>query len=101
MSPPALEALNKSNIMAIGKCLKCDVISQMTEDHIIPKWFRKMLPEFGIKIPAQNEIQMVCQKCNSTKGGKLDYSHSTTRDFMKKITTDIVVEIRKHETFNL
>lgn len=86
--------------MAIGKCLKCDAVGQMTEDHIIPKWFRKQLPNFGIKVPAQNEIQIVCQKCNSAKGGKIDFSHPTSREFIKKIVIDWTAEIRNHEQFN-
>lgn len=86
--------------MAIGKCLKCDAVGEMTEDHIVPKWFRKTLPNFGIKIPPQHEIQIVCKKCNSDKGGKIDFSHENSREFMKKICTDWILEIRKWEQFN-
>ncbi len=86
--------------MAIGKCLKCDKITTLTEDHICPKWFRKMLPQFGIKKPEQNEIQLVCSDCNGKKGGLIDYSHDLSREFMKKIVTDIIIKIRKFEQFN-
>lgn len=87
--------------MAIGKCLKCDKVAMMTEDHVFPKWLRSALPNFGIKPPSIGEIQLICQECNSKKGGNLDYSDITTRGIMKDIVTKFTQEIRKHEEFNI
>lgn len=87
--------------MAIEKCLKCDKVAMMTEDHVFPKWLRSALPNFGIKAPTTGEIQLICQECNSKKGGNLDYSDATTRNIMKEIVVKFAIEIRKHEDFNL
>ncbi len=86
--------------MATGKCLKCDKIAEMTEDHVLPKWFRKALPNFKLKIPPTAEIQLLCSGCNNKKAGVIDYENPTTRNFMKEIATQLIGEIRKHEEFN-
>lgn len=86
--------------MAIGKCIKCDKIEVMTEDHVFPKWLRSALPNFGVKPPAISEIHLMCQACNSKKGGNLDWTDITTRMIMKEIVTKFIAEIRKHEEFN-
>ncbi len=83
--------------MATGKCLKCDAIGPMTEDHLIPRWFIKVLPLFGIKVKPESNVQLVCQKCNGDKGGKIDFSSAATRDFIKQIMQIWVFEIEKHE----
>lgn len=88
--------------MAIGKCLKCDKIGEMTQDHVFPKWLRKALPNFGIKpVIMSHEIQLLCSECNGKKGSSLDYANVATRETMKKIVAIFVAEIRKHEDFNL
>lgn len=90
--------------MAIGKCLRCDAIGKVTEDHVVPQWFKKILPQFTIeKIPLKlvDEIEMVCEKCNSTKGGKFDFSFKACREVMKPIVSHFVSEIRKHEEFKV
>lgn len=86
--------------MPIGKCLRCDAIGPVTEDHVIPDWFVKRLGNFGVKAPKENEIHMVCPKCNSNKGGKIDFSHNMSRELVKEIIKNWVVEIRKHEPYN-
>ncbi len=89
--------------MALGKCLRCDKIGTMTEDHVVPQWFKKILPQFGLKeIPKEltNEIEIVCQECNGTKGGRFDFSFKACRDVIKPIISYFVSEIRKHEDFN-
>lgn len=88
--------------MAIGKCLRCDKIAKMTEDHVIPQWFEKQIGNFGIlkKDLPPMEKEMVCEECNGTKGGKFDFSFKACRDVMKPIITKLVADIRKHEEFN-
>lgn len=86
--------------MAIGKCLKCDTIAEMTEDHVFPKWLKKALPNFGIKVPETGQNQLLCGPCNQKKGGSTDYSHVPTRNCMKELVVKLVFEIRKHEEFN-
>lgn len=86
--------------MALGKCLKCDTIAPMTEDHVFPKWLKKCLPSFGIKITAGNEVELLCAPCNGKKGGELDYSRHATREVVKEIIKKFTDEIRKHEDFN-
>lgn len=86
--------------MAIGKCLRCDTITALTEDHVIPKWFKKALPNFGIKFDVKENSEYVCQPCNGTKGGTFDWKHLTVRTFMKQIVITWTQEIRKHEEFN-
>ena len=88
--------------MAIGKCLRCDDITKLTEDHVVPKWFIKALPNFGLigkEIP-NLENELVCAKCNGTKGGKFDYAYPAVRDAMKPIISKWVKAIREHEEFN-
>lgn len=88
--------------MAIGKCLRCDKIAKMTEDHVVPQWFTKVLPNFGVKeVPKTAETEMVCEQCNSTKGGKFDFSFKACREMMKPIIKHFTEEIRKHEEFNV
>jgi len=86
--------------MALGKCLKCDDITEMTEDHVIPQWFNKALLNFGLVKLQSGVIEMVCKKCNSNKGGKLDFADVRVRETMKNFTTHFVQEIRKYEEFN-
>lgn len=86
--------------MAIGKCLKCDEITTMTEDHVFPKWLRKALPNFGIKVPPTQEVHLICSKCNAKKGANLDYSDEMTRTIMKEIVHQFTSRIREHEEFH-
>lgn len=86
--------------MSIGKCLRCDKIGKVTEDHVIPQWFLKISPQFGIPKPII-ETEIVCEKCNSVKGGNFDFSFKACREVMKPIINKWVEEIRKHEEFNL
>ena len=86
--------------MALGKCLKCDKVAPMTEDHVFPKWLRKALPNFGIKIDSTGDVQLICKECNGAKGGNLDYSDWATRTAIKNIVVKFVTEVRKHEEFN-
>lgn len=86
--------------MALGKCLKCDTITEMTQDHVIPQWFNKALLNFGLPKLQSALIEMVCQKCNSNKGGKLDFTDERVRNILKPFARHFVEEIRKHEEFN-
>lgn len=86
--------------MAIGKCLRCDAIGPLTEDHVVPKWFKKALPNFGIKFTINENSELVCANCNGVKGGSFDFAHITVREFVKQIVVKWVAEIRKHEEFN-
>jgi len=88
--------------MAIGKCLKCDTVTEMTEDHVFPKWFRKLIANIGLTQATgiTSGIELVCKKCNSEKGGKVNFAHENSRGIVKKIIEHWLVEIRKHETYN-
>lgn len=70
--------------MKIGKCLKCDAIGTITEDHVIPEWYLKVMANFLIKVP-EKQIHLICQKCNSEKGGKVDYADEVTRGLAKAL----------------
>lgn len=99
-----LKRLNRcliKNNMAIGKCLRCNSIEKMTEDHVIPQWFQKQLPNFGIAKPIENAVELVCEKCNMTKGGKIDFSYKPVREVMKKIIDTWIIEYCKHEVYSL
>lgn len=86
--------------MAIGKCLKCDKVDKMTEDHVLPQWFKKTLPDFGIDPPTGSmAIHLLCQECNIKKGGKVDYSDPASREIVKQIVGKFLVAIREHEEF--
>lgn len=85
--------------MAIGKCLRCDKVERVTEDHVVPKWFLNIAPQFGIKNLPKTENEMVCEECNSTKGGRFDFRFKGCREVMKPIVAYFVAEIRKHEEF--
>ena len=85
--------------MATGKCLKCDKIAEMTTDHIIPQWFSKLLPSFGLA-PLEFNTQYVCKECNQTKGDKIQYEDPLSRDLVKQIVVKFLKCIREHEEFN-
>lgn len=89
--------------MARGKCLRCDKIGRMTEDHVVPQWLVKYLPYFGVskkELPPL-DTEMVCEDCNHTKGGKVDFSYPLVRAVMKPIITKWVAQIRQYEEFHL
>ena len=86
--------------MAIGKCLKCDKVAPMTEDHVFPKWLKKCLPNFKINLKVGNDVELLCAQCNGAKAGDIDYSRIATREVIKEIVRKFVEEIRKHEEFN-
>lgn len=88
--------------MAIGKCLRCDAVGKVTEDHVVPQWFIKQIGNFGLSkkdLPSM-ETEVVCEKCNSTKGGKFDFQFPACRAVMKPIIQKWVEDIRKYEEFN-
>lgn len=88
--------------MAIGICLKCNKRDVMTEDHVLPQWFKKTLPDFGVEPPQGSlDIHLLCKECNLKKGGKVDYSDNATREIIKQIVTKFITLIRQHEEFNL
>lgn len=66
--------------MAIGKCLKCDSVTDMTEDHVIPQWFNKALLNFNLVKLQSSITELVCKKCNSNKGGKIDFSDESVSE---------------------
>lgn len=84
---------------AIGKCLKCDKIAEMTEDHVVPQWFNKALSNFGLVKLQDARSELLCKECNTTKGGKIDYEREQVRATMKSFVSAIIAEIRKHEEF--
>lgn len=86
--------------MAIGKCLKCDKIAPMTEDHVFPKWLKKCLPLFKIKVNVGSDVELLCVSCNSQKAGDIDYSRTATREVIKQIIKKFAEEVRKYEEFN-
>lgn len=86
--------------MAIGKCLRCDKVGQMTEDHVFPKWLKKCLPNFKIKVKDTSGVELICASCNGIKGGDLDYSRVATREIVKEIVAKFTEEIRKYEPFS-
>lgn len=88
--------------MKIGKCLKCDEVGEVTEDHLVPQWFNKSLPNFGLSKLQNAVIEILCKKCNTNKGGKIDFDDARVREVMKKFAQHFVDEIRKREEgFNL
>lgn len=57
------------------KCPKCrKYVARLTRDHIIPQAFKKVTSLVGLKFDfdAENNIQMICAKCNVRKGHRLD-----------------------------
>lgn len=85
---------------AIGKCLKCDKVEEMTEDHVVPQWFNKALINFGLTKLQDGRSELLCKGCNSNKGGKIDYTREHVRVVMKQFIAAVVADIRKHEEFN-
>ena len=88
--------LNRLNNMEIGKCLRCDEITEMTKDHVIPEWLLKTLPLLGLEAPKQN-VELVCAKCNQDKGGKIDYAHPKSLETMKLITARLYLKIKEQD----
>ena len=75
--------------MKIGKCLKCDAVGEVTEDHVIPDWFMKVMANFGVKTP-EKQLQIICKKCNLLKAGKVDYKDETTR----KMAQELIIKLQ-------
>lgn len=85
--------------MALGKCLRCDKVAEMTEDHVVPTWFNKALVNFELVKLQDGRSELLCKECNGTKGGKIDYSREQVRKVMKEFVTKITDNIRTYESF--
>jgi len=85
--------------MATGKCLRCDKIAPMTEDHVVPQWFNKALVNFRLEKLQDPTTELVCKECNSDKGGKLLLENERVRAIIKSLVSHYVEEIRKFEEF--
>ena len=83
--------------MPIGKCLKCDKIVEMTEDHVIPQWFNKALINFDLPQFQHGATEYVCKDCNQNKGGKIVYSDERVRGIMKPFIQRLVEKVREFE----
>ncbi len=88
------------------KCKKCGATEHLTIDHIIPKWFAKRAPSFGFKLsflkerlPANRQymnIQILCSKCNSEKGGDIDYSDPIAREYLYELIDQIKTRLDEY-----
>lgn len=78
------------------QCEKCGTTSDLTKDHIIPKWMYKKAHIFGFKKNRGKEnIQVLCHKCNNEKGGFVDCSTEIGREFWTKVRDIINKELEK------
>lgn len=58
----------KSIIKASKKCAYCGTTNNLTVDHILPKSF---LIALGIDPNRRENTQVLCRKCNTTKGNEI------------------------------
>lgn len=88
-----LENLTKSNKILLEQawfkdqdkiCSRCDRISNLTIDHIIPKdW----LKQFGVDVDREfdeDNLTVLCRTCNTFKGNRLDFADKKTKSLLLK-----------------
>jgi 5-methylcytosine-specific restriction endonuclease McrA len=68
------------------KCETCNISGdddKLTLDHIIPK---KMLLDMGLEeyYTDEDNLQILCSKCNGKKGSQLDFNNSKTIPLLEK-----------------
>jgi len=80
-------------------CAVCNEteIKPGTKDHIVPEWLVKNMQHFGFLIEISNNIQMICTKCNTKKGGNINYSDERVRSFMRLFANTILRKVDEHE----
>lgn len=65
-----------------GKCARCGSTDNLTKDHIIPKALLKMLCVQMLN--EQDNLQVLCQSCNTLKAHTLDPKHPKTMRLLRK-----------------
>jgi 5-methylcytosine-specific restriction endonuclease McrA len=77
-------------------CVKCGSITNLSRDHIIPKWIYGKAQFFGFKKNlGQKNIQMLCRPCNGRKSGYVDCSSEVGRAFWSKVKETIERELNR------
>mgnify|MGYP001568255039 CR=1 FL=1 len=74
-----------SHVRTLQPCPNCKRFGLMTPDHIVP---RSLLEQFGIDsrfVWIPDNIQVLCQRCNTFKANRLDFSHGKTLWILKEI----------------
>lgn len=78
-------------------CEKCGTSSDITRDHIIPKWFERRFKYFQFEVYMVNNDQYLCESHNLEKGGIIDYKDERVRRFLRRFIEMIDDKIREAE----
>jgi hypothetical protein len=88
------------------ECVICGATEDLTQDHILPKWFALGVVNLGFRVRTSNfpekyrkipKYQSLCGKCNRLKSGVIDYSNPRVRAYMKQLAENILDIIKIHE----
>lgn len=78
-------------------CEICGTGTDITRDHIIPKWLERRFAYFQLDVYIVNNDQYLCKSHNSQKGGKIDYKDIRVRNFIKKFIGMLEEKLRDVE----
>lgn len=65
-------------------CEVCGTPSEITRDHIVPKWLERRFEYFQFEVYMVNNDQYLCKTHNQNKGGVIDYTDERVRRFLKR-----------------
>jgi len=74
-------------------------VEALTYDHRVPKWFLSRMSYFGFSKLKESKLrkhniemlrQMICVKCNTAKGGKIDWDDPLVKQFMFELVQAIM-----------
>ncbi len=83
-------------------CPSCLEEAEMTRDHIVPRWLRIRIQEFGMThFDICNRAglrpglyERICHPCNLAKGGKIDYSVPEVQLYIATFIKMVAEQIR-------
>lgn len=71
--------ITKQKLRDKSSCNRCGSTKNLTKDHIIPL---AILRALGMSGNDKENLQILCQTCNNTKGSQLDPKNPRTRPLM-------------------
>ena len=84
-----VETLRRKLITPEVVCKRCGTQNDLTLDHIVPvNWLEQLMLPVGDLFDEEN-LEILCVKCNRFKGGRLDLAHPKTKELLLKFVSKI------------